>query len=65
MNETDFLPELRNEIMSFGYDRRTAAHYAVLIGDTPVRDGHGNYLVMDGGKVLATLPPLKCFAEPQ
>jgi hypothetical protein len=60
-DELEFLDELKAQIMEQGYDERTAGHYAVLIGDTPVLDEHKNVLVHDGLKVVATLKPLKYF----
>ncbi len=48
--------------MALGYDERTAGHYAVLIGDTPISDDKGNIIVMDGNRELARLK-LKSFAE--
>lgn len=65
MIETDFLTQLKNEIMAHGYDAATAGHYAVLLGDTPLLNEAGDIVVMEDGKVLATLPPLKTYAEPQ
>lgn len=64
MIEADFLTKLTNEIMTHGYDAATASDYAVILGDTPLRDEAGNIVVMERGRVLATLPPLKCYAEP-
>ena len=55
------LTALTHEIMRQGYDENTASDFAVLIGDLPVRDAAGNILVMDGGKLLATLKPLEYF----
>jgi hypothetical protein len=49
------------EIQSQGYDQETAGHYAVLIGDMPIVDDAGNVVVMENGKVLARLKPLKFF----
>lgn len=61
MNEMDYLTELTREIMAQGYDEATASHYAVLIGDTPARDAHGNVIVVEQGRTIATLKPLKMF----
>jgi hypothetical protein len=60
MNEETF-GQLVDEIMSQGYDEETAVRYAVLIGDIPIADEHGNIIVMSGGKELARLKPLKMF----
>ncbi len=57
------LTALTQEIMAQGYDEATASRYAVLIGDTPVRDAKGNVLVMDGDRIMEILPPLKFFSE--
>ena len=57
------LDELAAEIRGLGYDRRTAGHYAALIGDTPMGDDQGRIVVIDEqGKELARLP-LKFFDE--
>jgi len=56
------LTELTRQIMAQGYDEATASDYAVLIGDTPCLDPHGNVLVLDHhGRELAKLKPLKMF----
>lgn len=48
--------ELVKEIMALGYDAHTAAQYAGLIGDTPIRDQDDKIVVEDDhGKVLARL----------
>lgn len=63
MNESD-LDALALEIRLQGYDELSAWRYAQLIGDTPVFDERGNIVVReDDGTVLATLKPLKFFAE--
>jgi hypothetical protein len=62
MMDEKSLTELTREIMAQGYDEATASDYAVLIGDTPCLDETGRVLVMDGGRVLARLQPLKSFA---
>ncbi len=49
--------------MEQGIDELTASRYAVLIGDTPLKDAAGNIIVMDGDTVLATLKPLKMFSS--
>lgn len=55
--------QLVDEIMSLGYDEKTACEYAARIGDTPTRDQDDNVLVLDrDGKVLAKLK-LKFFDE--
>lgn len=61
--DTDFLPILRRAIMGLGYDESTASRFAVLLGDTPLKDADGNILVMEGDTLLATLPPLKTLRE--
>jgi hypothetical protein len=55
--------ELMREIMAQGYDQETAAHYAALIGDIPIGDDAGNMIVMENGKVIATLKPLNMFED--
>ena len=57
------LTNLCHEIMALGYDEETASHYAVLLGDTPATDERGRYLVMEQGRVLATLPPLRFYQD--
>ncbi len=55
------LNELAKEIQTLGYDAETAGRYAVLIGDTPIRDEDGYTLVYSdpgpgqGGTLLAKL----------
>ena len=61
--DLEHFKELVAEIMSQGYDRETAGHYAGLIGDTPAIDSEGNVVVMDKGEVIARLKPLKFFEE--
>jgi hypothetical protein len=56
------LTALTAEIAALGYDAATAEHYAVLIGDTPLRDDDGRIVVMANGVELARLP-LKFFDE--
>jgi hypothetical protein len=52
---------LIDAIQALGYDRATAGRYAVLVGDTPCRDGDGKIIVEDvDGQVLARLD-LDCF----
>lgn len=53
--------ELIREIMDQGFDRDTAVHCAILMGDKPKTDADGN-IVIRHGKVI-TLRPLKFFAE--
>jgi hypothetical protein len=60
MNEETF-GELVDQIMAQGYDEETAVRFAVLIGDIPISDEHGNIIVMSGGQELARLKPLKMF----
>lgn len=55
------LTELTREIMAQGFNEQSASRYAVLIGDTPVMDQHGNVVVMDGSRRVTTLEPLKFF----
>ncbi len=45
--------KLIDEIMTHGYDEKTASHFAALIGDTPAMDEHGNVVVMENGRELA------------
>jgi len=52
---------LIDEIMSQGYDEKTAAHYAALIGDTPLTDADSNIVVKENGREIARLRPLKFF----
>jgi hypothetical protein len=54
--------ELISEIMTQGYDQKTACDYAVLIGDTPCTDETGQILVLKNGKEIARLKPLKFFS---
>jgi ribulose-5-phosphate 4-epimerase/fuculose-1-phosphate aldolase len=54
--------ELIDAIMALGYDERTAGHYAVLVGDTPVRDEQGRIVVCENGRELARLN-LKYFDD--
>ena len=60
MDEKTFR-ELAREIEAQGISRELALRYAELIGDLPVRDADGNILVMDAGRQLARLKPLKIF----
>ena len=58
----DGLEELMREIMSQGFDEKTAWHYAALIGDLPITDEtHSCIIVMDGLREIARLKPLKFF----
>lgn len=51
------LDALASEIERLGYDRKTAGHYAALIGDTPAIDEQGRVVVEeDDGTELARLP---------
>lgn len=63
MMDMDFeaFKELIDEIMSQGHDEKTAAHYAALIGDTPIADEQGNIVVTENGREIARLKPLKFF----
>jgi hypothetical protein len=53
--------DLVEEIRAQGHSQETAAHYAALIGDTPLVDQEGKFLVRDGRQVVARLEPLKFF----
>lgn len=64
MMDADMLTELARQIREQGYDAATASNYAVLIGDTPLKDEAGNLVVMDGQCVLARLKPLPFFTDP-
>ena len=55
--------ELIAEIVSQGYDQETAGRYASLIGDTPIADEQGNIVVMEIGREIPRLKPLKFFGE--
>jgi hypothetical protein len=59
--ELDGFLDLVREIKGQGVDEATAARWAGLIGDTPALDERGKVLVMDGGKVIARLEPLRCL----
>ena len=61
MMDAKSLTELASEIMSQGYDEKTAGHYATLIGDTPCVDSQGNIIVLEGEREVAILKPLKMF----
>lgn len=64
MIEFEAFRELIREIEAQGFDRETAGHYAALIGDTPIYSEDGKQLVvMEAGKVIATLKPLEFFKE--
>jgi len=63
MMEFDAFNKLVDQIMAQGHDDETAARYAGLIGDLPIRDEAGNLLVMEGEKVIARLKPLKMFSH--
>jgi hypothetical protein len=63
MTDEKSLTELTREIMAQGFDEQAASDYAVLIGDTPCMDAAGNVLVIENGRKIATLKPLKFFAE--
>ena len=62
MDEKAFL-ELVREIQSQGYDQATAAHYAMLIGDTPIQGADGKLVVMESGRVVARLDWLTFFSS--
>jgi hypothetical protein len=53
----DGFGELVDAIVALGYEENIAAHYAALIGDTPVCDKAGNIVVQDWrtGEELARL----------
>jgi hypothetical protein len=57
------LTELTQEIMAQGFDEDIAGHYAMLIGDTPIRGRDGKLVVRDGRRVVARLEWLKFFGE--
>jgi hypothetical protein len=64
MMDEKSLTELTAEIATQGIDEKTASRYAVLIGDTPITDRHGNIHVRDeSGKTVIVLKPLKIFGE--
>jgi hypothetical protein len=64
LNEEAF-GDLIDEIQSQGYSAETAGHYASLIGDTPIVDEQGRFVVIDNdGKELARLKPLVFFGAP-
>lgn len=44
-----------DEIMALGHDEATAARYAALIGDRPIRAEDGQIVVMENGRELARL----------
>jgi hypothetical protein len=62
MMEENSLTELTREIMTQGFGEEKASELAVLIGDTPCFDAAGNVVVMDGGRRVTTLKPLKFFS---
>lgn len=55
--------ELIKEIMTQGYDRHTAKHYAVRIGDSPRWSRDGAIVVSRRKEELARLKPLNFFAH--
>lgn len=59
----DGFKALTDEIERQGYDRETAGNFAALIGDTPITDEQGCIVVMEGGKIIATLKPLGFFDD--
>lgn len=59
-NQEAFL-KLVKEIESQGVDESTAAHYAALVGDTPLMEADGTILVREGHRIIARLKPLKFF----
>lgn len=62
MMDRDTLTKLAMEIAAQGFDHATASRFAVLIGDTPIRDSAGRIIVQDeAGRITATLSPLGCF----
>lgn len=63
MIEKEQFKKLVDEIMTHGFDEKTAAFYAGQIGDTPNFDDHNNIVVTDdAGNVLARLR-LNFFGE--
>jgi hypothetical protein len=64
MIEFEDFSKLIDEIMLQGYTRDQAGDMAALIGDTPVLDADGNFLVIgENGETLATLKPLRFFTD--
>jgi hypothetical protein len=64
MMDRESLTKLALEIAAQGFDHATASQFAVLIGDTPIRDSAGRIVVQDdAGRILATLPPLNSLFE--
>ena len=53
--------QLVKEIQDQGYGEQAAAHFATLIGDTPIKDEDGFIIVREHGQVLARLHPLRFF----
>jgi hypothetical protein len=62
LKEADFR-KLALEIETQGYSRERAAHYAMLIGDTPCFEDDGWLCVVEHGKIIARLKPLEFFTE--
>jgi len=62
MIEEHAFSELVNQIKSLGIDENTAAHYAMLIGDTPCLDENGKTVVEQDNVILARLD-LKIFRQ--
>lgn len=55
-HSTETFYALIDSIVALGFDEATAAHYAALIGDTPILDEEGKVVVLDrAGKELARL----------
>jgi hypothetical protein len=61
----DEVPSRRlvGEIESQGYDRKTATRYGYLIRDHLMKDKVGNILVINEGKIIAMLKPLKALED--
>lgn len=54
MNKEAF-KKLAQKIVRTGIDEATAAHYAAIIGDTPMVDKDGNIVIKEDGKIVARL----------
>lgn len=54
MDQNNF-NKLVDEIISRGYDEKTATHFSMLIGDAPITDNEGNIIVMENNNILAKL----------
>jgi hypothetical protein len=61
MLEQSAFDQLANEIAGQGYDEDSSARLAMLVGDTPAIDEAGRVIVMEQGKEVARLRPLRFF----